>query len=288
MSNALATLNFSTSFVVVKDNRAEPYRWFHGVIDESELEILALLNGPRFEVARKDQLVSYFEPNKAPYSVLSDAISGPIPIAFSRSIEPLERSYNFVSVGRSRILGRPARLIRIVAKDRFRHGYWLWLDEHSGLLLKAALVNRQGELLEQVQFTHLDISEKPAETLIQLNKSNLPAIVDTAQGKAQTEFDWRVSWLPAGFELHKSNRHKIALSGKAAEFMLFNDGLVDVSVYVSDSEEKQRAAEVHQDGASAVLTLVRDFKEISVVGKIPLLTAKEIADNIDFPQLMVN
>ena len=45
LATSLQTLNFSTSFVVVKNNQAEPYHWFHG-LDENgnELEILSLLN----------------------------------------------------------------------------------------------------------------------------------------------------------------------------------------------------------------------------------------------------
>ena len=45
LSTALNKLNFSTSFVVVKNNQAQPYHWFHG-IDENgnELEIISLLN----------------------------------------------------------------------------------------------------------------------------------------------------------------------------------------------------------------------------------------------------
>jgi sigma-E factor negative regulatory protein RseB len=285
MSQAIRELNFSASFVVVQNNRAEPYRWFHGVIDHREVEIVALLNGPRFEVIRRDKMVSYFEPNRMPYSVIADSISGPVPVAFSQGFEQLQRSYNFVSVGRSRILGRPARLVRIVAKDRHRHGYWVWIDEHSGLLLKAALVNRQGELLEQIQFTHLDITEQPAEALLQLQTSNLPAVVDIADSNVvQDKFAWRVTWLPQGFEVKEINRHTIATSGEVAEFMLFNDGLVDISVYVRYVKDENRPLELDQEGATTVLSLLNEGREISVVGKIPALTAKEIADAIHFVQ----
>ena len=39
LSHSLQTLNFATSFVVVKNNQAEPYHWFHGVDEENkELE----------------------------------------------------------------------------------------------------------------------------------------------------------------------------------------------------------------------------------------------------------
>ena len=44
---------------------------------------------------------------------------------------------------------------------------------------------------------------------------------------------WQVNWLPNGFKQIKSNIHRISTSQQAVEFMLFNYGLVDVSVYVT-------------------------------------------------------
>ena len=115
LSVALRKLNFSTSFVVVKNNQAEPYHWLHGITkgttsaDQVELEILALLNGPRRDILRIDNTVSYIEPEYAPYSITSSYITGPIPAIFGQDINALENNYHFVSVGRSRILGRIAQ-----------------------------------------------------------------------------------------------------------------------------------------------------------------------------------
>ena len=66
--------------MVVKNNQAEPYHWFHGVDENGdELEILSLLNGPRRDVLRRKDTVSYIEPELPPYSVTSQQITGPIP-----------------------------------------------------------------------------------------------------------------------------------------------------------------------------------------------------------------
>lgn len=282
MTHSLRTLNFNSSFVVVQDNRAEPYHWFHGVHEGTELEVLALLNGPRFEAARKGEVVSYFEPTKTPYSVVSRSISGPIPNAFTRDIEDLAQSYNFVSVGRSRILARPARLIRIISKDRYRHNYWVWLDEQSGLLLKAAMIGPTGELLEQIQITHLEITDDLAPALLHLVRSDLPAVIDGLTDETKPQFDWRLDWIPTGFHLKTSNQHKLSATGQMTDFMLFNDGLVDISIYVGKTKVSQREADISKEGATTMLSLVRDNREISVVGKIPAITAKQIADSVNF------
>jgi sigma-E factor negative regulatory protein RseB len=281
LATSLKTLNFSTSFVVVKNNQAEPYHWFHGV-DESgnELEILSLLNGPRRDVLRKQNIVSYIEPELPPYSVTSQQISGPIPAVLREDITELAQSYDFISVGRSRVLGRPAQLIRIVSKDPHRYGHWLWLDQKTGMLLKLALVTRAGQLLEQIQFTHLDITAELGESLQQLQQTTLPKVIEIPEGYQEQILQWQVKWLPDGFVRRNANRHRISSTKKPVEFMLFNDGLVDVSVYVNPSEDSQRATDYVMDGATVVLNQVVNGFEVSVVGKIPALTAKTIADSV--------
>ncbi|MDP7592524.1 MAG: MucB/RseB C-terminal domain-containing protein [Litorilituus sp.] len=299
LSKSLRQLNFNTSFVVVKNNQAEPYHWLHGVVDvksegennseaKIELEILALLNGPRRDILRVGNTVSYIEPEYAPYSITSAQISGPIPAVLGRDVSVLHDNYHFVSVGKSRVLGRAAQLIRIVPKDTHRYGYWLWLDKDSGLLLKLAVVTRKGQLLEQIQFTHLEISDNASENLKQLSVTDLPKVIELSAKDDNTQLAWQVNWLPRGFKEVKSDRHRITNSKQAVEFMLFNDGLIDISVYVNPSQEKQRPIEYAQDGATIVLNNVENNIEVSVVGKIPLSSAKKIVNSLSFTQTTIN
>ncbi|WP_085298985.1 MucB/RseB C-terminal domain-containing protein [Cognaticolwellia mytili] len=281
LAQSLQSLNFSTSFVVVKNNQAEPYHWFHGVnADGDELEILSLLNGPRRDILRKKNVVSYIEPELPPYSVVSQQISGPIPAILRMDATTLSQTYDFISVGRSRVLGRPAQLIRIVSKDPHRYGHWLWLDQKTGMLLKLAIASRTGQLLEQIQFTHLDITPELGESLQKLQQSKLPKVIEIPEGYQMQTLQWQVKWLPEGFKQINANRHRISTTKKPVEFMLFNDGLVDVSVYVNSSEYTQRATDYVMDGATTVLNQVVNGFEVSVVGKIPAKTAKAIADSV--------
>jgi len=281
LSHSLKQLNFSTSFVVVKNNQAEPYHWFHGVDqNNAELEILSLLNGPRRDILRKGDVISYIEPELPPYSVLASHISGPIPSILTKDISELESSYDFVSVGRSRVLGRPAQLIRIVSKDQHRFGHWLWVDQNTGLLLKLAVITKKGQLLEQVQFTHLDITEQPSESIKQLQTAELPHVVDLPKTNQVKKLNWQVTWVPDSFKQLKANRHRINLSKQAVEFMMYSDGLVEFSVYVNPSKDKDRPAEFVMDGATVVLNQAANGFEISVVGKIPTGTAKKIANSV--------
>ena len=294
LSQGLQNLNFNTSFVVVKNNQAEPYHWLHGIVEqpddvneadgkgEVELEILALLNGPRRDILRINNTVSYIEPEYTPYSINSAQISGPIPAVFGQDVSVLENNYHFVSVGKNRVLGRAAQLIRIVPKDEHRFGNWLWLDQESGLLLKLAVITHQGKLLEQIQFTHLEVTSSISDNLKQLQVTALPEIIDFSFKENHSDLAWQVNWVPNGFAQVNADRHRINNSRQAVESMLFNDGLVDISVYVNPSTDKQRPIEFANDGATLVLNQVINNVEVSVVGKIPLETAKRIVSSVSF------
>ncbi|WNC71477.1 MucB/RseB C-terminal domain-containing protein [Thalassotalea psychrophila] len=280
LAHSMKTLNFDTSFVVVRNNRAEPYRWLHGIENNQELELITLLNGPRKEAIRIDNVVSYFESDHSPYSVDNNSISGPIPAALFGNIEKLQLTYDFIGVGKSRILGRPAQLVRLESKDKQRFGYWLWLDIESGLLLKAAVISREGELLEQIQFTHLMITQQSNDILKQITGAKLPEshMLNTDEVK----LPWQVNWLPEGFELVKTSKRKIQKVAGQVESIMYNDGLVDVSVYVIASDEPPRQPSVNQTGATVLLSSLREGYEITVVGQVPAKTAANIAQSISF------
>lgn len=281
LSHSLNSLNFSTSFVVVKNNHAEPYHWFHGVNEKGErLEILSLLNGPRRDVLKKGDVVSYIEPELPPYSVSTEKLTGPIPNIFSGDILSLKEHYNITPAGKSRVLGRSAQIVRILPKDAGKFAYWLWLDQNTHLLLKMAIVTRKGQQLEQIQFTHLDIDDKVPESLNILEKTELPDIVNIPEGYHEQKLSWVVDWLPTGFKHINANRHSILTTKQPVEFQSFTDGLVNVSVYVSPSQEQQRTADFVFDGATIALNQVVNGIEVSVVGKIPSVSAKRIADSV--------
>lgn len=285
LSKSLRELNFTTSFVIVKNNQAEPYHWLHGIGENSqELEIFSRLNGPRRDILRQGDIVSYIEPEQEPYSIISQSVQSPIPTIFRGDFSELEDNYRFISVGRSRVLGRVAQLVRIVAKDKYRFSYWLWLDQETGLLLKMAILTRQGLLLEQIQFTHIEVSEQLSESLVQFQSTELPEIIKLNNQKKNRVLAWKVDWLPQGFAVIKSNQHNLNShnqgENKAVEFMLFSDGLVEISVYVNLSQENFRAPEYASDGATMVFNHIVQGIEVGIVGDIPLATAKKIAESI--------
>ncbi|AXV65965.1 MULTISPECIES: MucB/RseB C-terminal domain-containing protein [Pseudoalteromonas] len=287
MAEAVHTRNFDASFVVVKGQAMEPYRWLHAKQGNVELEHLSLLNGAGLEMARVNDQVTYFEPHSEPYSVQTDSIAGPIPEVLFKDIERLSAQYDFVLGGKGRIAGRSAQLVRIESKDEYKFNYWIWLDLESSLLLKSAYVNHKGEMLEQLQLTHISVTEQPAQMLLEMQNRDFPPplpvseIDNESTGSAVN--NWKIGWLPAGFKLLKSDRHKLDLNNELTDYYLYSDGFVEVSVFVQRPLPGKRPSGALSSGATTVYVHNGGSFDVSVVGNIPAMTAKAIAESVARP-----
>jgi sigma-E factor negative regulatory protein RseB len=282
MANAVHNRNFDASFVVVKGKSMEPYRWVHAKQGETELEHLSLLNGAGLEMIRVNDRVTYFEPQSEPYSLKTDSIAGPIPEVLFKDIQQLSEHYDFVLGGKGRIAGRAAQLVRIESKDEHKYNYWIWLDMESALLLKAAYVNHQGEALEQLQLTHISVTEQPAPMLLEVLNRNFPTPLpeNELEGVDSSPTNWEISWLPAGFELLKSDRHKLDLNNELTDYYLYSDGFVEISVFIQRPLPGKRLSGALTSGATTVYVHNGGNFDVSVVGNVPSLTAKAIAESV--------
>jgi sigma-E factor negative regulatory protein RseB len=283
MSDAVKSLNYSVSFILLKPGvDSQPYLWRHGVDENGiEMEQLNLLNGPGREVVRIGNIVSYFEPNVPPYSLQSSVINGPFPSEFFQRPEKLLLGYEFIMVGRSRIAGRAAQQIRILSKDKSRFGLNVWLDQETGLLLKMNLVGQEAQLLEQIQVTGLLVTEEPDPFFAKIEPEMLPEVVSFSPSSA-TNSPWMINYLPKGMTVVKRDLRRLAGSGEVIEYAMLSDGLVDISIYMQErGNNKPQNNLVGTVQSDTLLTIEHGELNITVIGKIPPATANAIANSIE-------
>jgi sigma-E factor negative regulatory protein RseB len=280
MAQTIKNSNFTASFVVVKGHNVDPYHWRHGTFEGQEIESLSRLNGAGLEIFRKGNVVTYFEPQSKPYSLKSETISGPFPSVLFSNINELEPHYHFALGGKSRISGRLAQLVRIEAKNSQKFNYWLWIDGESSLPLKTAYVDSKGQVMEQLQLTNVSFSEQPNAELIEFAKLSLPAPLGENKQNGEQVGNWKVSWLPTGFKLINAERKSLTLNNELADSFLFSDGLVDVSVFVQRPLAELKRSNGFERGATAYFIHQQDGFEVSVIGNIPKLSAKQIAESV--------
>ncbi|WP_421131934.1 MucB/RseB C-terminal domain-containing protein [Alteromonas sp. A079] len=281
LSNAVRTTNFELSFVQSRaGSETIPFLWRHGILDDgTQVEQLNLQNGPGREQIRVNDVVSVFEPDVSPYSFRSQFVNGPIPSELLYSPENLKTAYEFVSVGRARIAGRPAQQIRIISRDNTRFSYQLWLDEATGMLLKLNMLDVKGGVLEQIQVTSLNVTPEPNEYFSRINNALLPGPMVLTRKQAQ-EHQWDVGYLPVGMKEVRHDTRRLALTGQVVEYKMFSDGLVDISVYVQRAQDAVGEDMVLRNDLSTFLTLTDGKAQVTVVGEIPLQTANAIATSL--------
>lgn len=276
LQRALRELNFDATFVHVRGERIEPYRWLHGVSANGvEVELLAGMNGPEYRALRHNDHVSYYHALGTPYSMRAQILDGPVPAGFFYPFERISNAYHVVSVGGDRIMDRAAQHIRVVARDRQRFGYSVWVDRETGMLLRAATLSMNGDVLEQVQLTSLFVAEQFNENLQELKNIARPPLIQDHSNYRDVQGAWTVGWLPEGFLLLRSNSHRMAVTGQTADYFLYSDGLAKVSIYISRHSESAQPIQI--EGAESLYSTRLNGHQVTVVGALPLSTVERIA-----------
>lgn len=281
MSEASKNLSYELSYILIKKNSIEPLLYRHATHGEEQYAHLIYLSGPVREVILRGSEVSYIETGSEPFTIESGKMVAPTIPMLNTNIDELNRYYDYVQVGRAREAGVATQVLRIVPKDGLRYSYILWVDEKSKLPLRADLVDRDGEVLEQYRTISYTVNTKIAELMSGLEDVQLPAVLTMPKGEVSTS-DWVVGWIPDGFEANELNRYRMAVSDQMVESQMYSDGLFNFSVYVASKDEHSLKGQLVRQGRRTLHSYVNGDYEISVVGDIPPATAQRIAQSVTF------
>lgn len=281
MNHASQNLNYELSYIQVQKNGFEPLLYRHVIENDKVFAHLLYLSGPVKEVIRRGEEVSYIEPGREPFSVDSGKMVAPLIPLLNSDIKALSGYYDFVTIGRGREAGVPCNVIRVVPKDGMRYSYVLWVDEHSYLPLRADLVDRDGEILEQYRTISFSISDKLAKLMAGLEQVQLPDVLSIPESTISKTY-WTTTWVPDGFSALELNRYRMAVTDRLVESQMYSDGLFNFSVYVSTEDNTSLKNQLVRQGRRTLQTMTKDDKEISVIGDIPPETAKKIAQSVVF------
>lgn len=282
MQRASHHFNFELSMVRVRQGSLEPLRFSHGEAGNRELTHYIYLNGRPSEYLRRDDLITFFEAGVDPYTLKGARLPGFWNAVLDMDIEHVLQSYEPVVTGRNRIAGLPVQVLRLAPKSADKYGFVLWLEQESGLLLRLDLIDAAGNLVEQFMGVDLRILPEAPSWLVKLSHAQLPAPLPVSQAyqAPQQKLDWTTGWMPTGFAVVSSDRHQLAGTNQAVDYMLLSDGLVDVSVYLS-APNLPPGQQLVRQGATSLLRVLNDHKvEVTVVGEVPAETARRIAEGL--------
>ena len=284
MNEASQHLNYELSYILIKKNSIEPLLYRHARQESQQFAHLVYLSGPVREVIRRGNEVSYVEPGVEPFTIESGNMLAPTIPMLNSDVTQLSQYYDFVKMGRAREAGTACQVLRIVPKDGLRYSYVLWVDENSALPLRADLVDRDGEVLEQYRTISYSINDKLAPLMSGLNNVQLPEVLSLPKGNIQQTF-WAVGWKPEGFQPLELNRYRMAMTERLVESQMFSDGLFNFSVYVSSRDDHSLKGQLVRQGRRTVHSFVSGENEVSVVGDIPPATAQRIAQSVVFERV---
>ncbi|ACT05936.1 sigma E regulatory protein, MucB/RseB [Dickeya chrysanthemi Ech1591] len=280
MSSASRSLNYEIYYISVSRQGIESLRYRHTVQNGETRAELIHLDGPKREVIQRGGDISYFEADAEPFTLSGDHIVDSLPALIFANIERLSSYYDFIPTGRIRLADRQGDVVRIVSRDGTRFSYIICLDAESRLPLRVDLLDQNGELLEQFRAISVTVDKNVQLDMKPLDKGSQPPSL-SIPSTSHADFNWMPEWLPVGVqEVSRSQRQLPGVTG-LAESRLYSDGLFSFSVNISPVGEN------HPDqnaslGRRTIHTEVRDNREITVIGELPLATAKRIADNVLF------
>ncbi|MBD8512970.1 sigma-E factor regulatory protein RseB [Photobacterium sp. WH77] len=281
MDQATRQLSYEVSYILIKKNSIEPLRYRHAVEDGETFAHLVYLSGPPREVIQRGKEVSYFEPGLDPFTIDSNRMVAPLPPIMRTNVAELAQFYDFIPMGRSREAGTACDVVRIAPKDGARYSYLLWMDTRSHLVLRADLLDRDGEPLEQYRAVSFVVNDKVADILESLKSVKLPEVVQLPP-QPQVDLSWQVDWLPLGFESISHNRHRLMLTERPVESQMYTDGLFSFSIYVSAADGFSVREQLVRQGRRTLHSQLLKDKEITVVGDIPPATARRVAESVSF------
>ncbi len=284
MTTAMSQMSYQGTFVYVRDGAVETMRITHVTDDTGVRERLYSVSGPHREVIRDRQGVRCVLQDSA--SVVEDHVVASsyfpeLPLAI---IDSNTSGYRLETGGEARIAGHTARRVTISPEDDYRYGYDFWLEEQTGLLLKWVLFDARHKAIAKLMFTDFAIgsavemdeleSDSRAEDFVEMKTFSLQNTVVTHSSPR-----WQPAKLPPGFQL-ASHSHKTGEDG-VYEHMVYSDGLAAVSVYVEQSgvEATIKSGE-SQLGTNNAYTRQQGALQITVIGEVPAITVKAIANEM--------
>lgn len=195
----------------------------------------------------------------------------------------IAEQYRFSIAEGERVAGRNAVRIRIEPRDLYRFGYVMALDSETGLLLKSQTISHGHETLETMQFAQLTYTdtEPPVSQVAVVHEAehSQPGVADVNASVAQA---WAVGWLPRGFAATDSPDGS---NGRRT----YTDGLAVFSVFLEDLNSEIRPGEgmVRQGGTTTYtrgLQLAGRPVLVTVIGEVPVNTARMVADSVKWVQ----
>jgi sigma-E factor negative regulatory protein RseB len=289
MAVAAHQTDYTGVFVYQSGGRVEMSRITHVFDKDGEHERLEGLGGKRRELIRdNDQIWLYADGRKV--RVEKRQFKRAFPALLPEQISILKDNYSVREAEDDEVAGYHAHAVIFVPRDNLRYAHKVWEHKESGLLLKAAVLDERGYIIEQYAFIQLNIGSNINRKWIGPENSSPETVAQELQPSLQPKAElleescgWQVDALPPGFKKILEIRRPFRSNKEPVIHMVFSDGLAGISVFI---EKIKEGTYIHSGlyGEGGVHVYNRQIGDnlITVVGEVPPLTVIQVADSVRY------
>ena len=286
IASAPRRYNYVGTFVYSTGDDIETSRIIHLVDDEGEHEKSEVLDGSPREVIRNNDELRCYLPESKTVVMEKRWLRKVFPALLLQPVSNLDDNYIVKKGGQERVSDYACQVIELEPRDEMRYGQKLWVDQDTGLILKAAVMDK-GRIVEQFVFTQLKIGGEIDGTLLKskyaTNASQWRTTNLTSSNIGSGKLGWQIKDPPPGFK--KIVEMKRNLSGKSTpvSHIALSDGLAAVSVFIEPiSKHGSPPGEGLYQGRGAIHIYTRTVSDNSVttVGEVPPATVIQIGNSV--------
>lgn len=289
---AAQRLAYSGTFVYQQGSQIRTSRITHLLDGRNELEKLEVLDGrPREYIRTNDEIVCYVPESRT--LLLEKRVTQDVfPAIVSAAPAELAAHYTIRKGASGRVAGFEADSVTLQPKDRLRYGYTLWTERASGLLLRVQTTGENGDVVEQITFTQLEIGR--------IDRSRVrPSVADTRGWRVENAVmqgvdlsNWSVGGIPAGFRKVRELRRLVIDTGlsegtakgpsrREVSQIVFSDGIAVISIFIEPASQSRTEGSVRQGAMNIVGKRQGEFW-LTIVGEVPSEAIRQVASSIEF------
>lgn len=282
---ATQRLSYTGTFVYQNGTRSETSRITRYVDRAGDIEKLEVMDGVPREIVRTKDTVRCYLPESRVVKVekrVDQRAGREFPALIPERIMALARHYDLTLGETRRIAGYDCQAVVLSPKDNLRYGYKLYADVASGMLLRAATVDSEGNQIEQFAFTQLTIGNVTRD-MVKPRHAVRAWRVEEADAEPARLAGWGLAAELPGFHKVTELKRRLGESRPVGQ-MVYSDGLAAVSVFIEPLEGRRSAARTGLSSMGAIHIYTREVANhmITVVGEAPALSVQRIADSVEF------
>lgn len=286
---AAQKISYSGTFVYRNGSQSETSRILHVAGNGQQTEKLEVLDGSPREVIRHNDEVSCYLPESRLVIVEQRSARRTFPALLPVSIAGLGDHYLIRKAGNARVAGFDSQVIRLEPRDGWRYGHQLWVENATGLLLKAEINDERGAPLESMAFTELRLGEPQRADEIKPSFAaaarNGWQIRQARLREMRDDGPWMFRGDLPGFRRESAMRRILPAEGETepSEILhwVYSDGLVSLSVFISPLRKGEAVEEgVQSFGALSVMKRHVEGHKVVVMGDMPAAAIKRFAEGV--------